>query len=155
MKAKTSWVLVADGARARIVRDLGMDAGAEDRLDDLVYEIDHKQLREIMADKPGRGFASEGARRSAMEYRSDPVQEQEVEFAGMLLDELERRHAADEFGRLAIVAEPRMLGTLRQKLPAALRQAVVKEVPKDLTKLPVKELREALAALDLVPPRPG
>src|SRR5690606_23382694 len=148
MKAKTSWVLVADGARARIVRDLGMDTGAEDRLDDLVYEIDHKQLREIMADKPGRGFASEGARRSAMEYRSDPVQEQEVEFAGMLLDELERRHAADEFGRLAIVAEPRMLGTLRQKLPAALRQAVVKEVPKDLTKLPVKELREALAALD-------
>lgn len=155
MKASTSWVLVADGSRARIVRDPGTDTGAKDRPDDLVYEIDHKQLREIMADKPGRSFASAGARRSAMEYRSDPVQEQEADFAGTLVEELARRHAANEFERLAIVAEPRMLGTLRRKLPSALRAAVVKEVPKDLTKLPPQELREALATLDVVPPRLG
>lgn len=72
-----------------------------------------------------------------------------MEFAGTLAQELERRHAAGEFDLLAIVAEPRMLGTLRRKLSPALRAAVVKEVPKDLTKLPERELREAIAALDI------
>ena len=145
MKAKITWVLVADGARARIVRGLATDAEAADRPEDLVFEIDHKQLREIMADRPGRSFASEGARRSAMEYGSDPVAEQEAAFAGMLLGELERRHAAGEFDRLGIVAEPRMLGLIRQKLSPQLGRTVVKEISKDWTKLPPGELRKAIA----------
>lgn len=147
MKTKTTWVLVANGARARVVRDLG--TGAEDRQEDLVFEIDHKQLREIMADRPGRSFASEGARRSAMEYRSDPVQEQEARFAATLLEQMEQRLAAGEFQQLAIVAEPRMLGVMRKKLSPTLRRAVVGEVAKDLTKLPERELLEAIAELGI------
>lgn len=147
MKAKTTWVLVADGARARIVRDVATGVATADRPEDLVFEIDHKQLREMMADRPGRSFASEGARRSAMEYRSDPVAEQEAAFADMLLERLEQRHAAHEFDRLLIVAEPRMLGLIRQKVSPTLQRAVVKEVPKDWTKLPPDELRQAIAEI--------
>jgi Protein required for attachment to host cells len=75
MKAKRIWVLVADGARARIIRELVLGADAGERLDDIVFDAEHKQLREIMSDRPGRTFASQGARRSAMEYHSDPVRE--------------------------------------------------------------------------------
>jgi protein required for attachment to host cells len=150
MKAKMTWILVADGARARIVRLVEPKAQIENQTEDLVFEIDHKQLREIMSDRPGRSFASEGARRSAMEYHSEPVQEQEARFATMLLGELERHHAAHEFDRLAIIAEPRMLGTIRQKLSPALRRTIVGEVAKDLTKSPRQELLSAIVELGLV-----
>lgn len=149
MKAKTSWILIADGARARIVRRENPRDETREPPEDLVFEIDHKKTGEIMSDRPGRSFASEGARRSAMEYRTDPEKEQEAEFADTLVDELERRFYDREFEQLAIVAEPRMLGTLRQKLSPALRQVLVTEVAKDLTKLPRKELDAAIADLGI------
>jgi len=145
MKAKETWVLIADGARARIVRHAQEGIEAED----LLFEFDHKQLGEIMSDRPGRSFASEGTRRSAIEYRSEPEKEQEARFAEALLAELERRLHAHEFDRLAIVAEPRMLGMLRKGISPALRRSVVTEVPKDLTKVPRHELGVVIAQLDL------
>lgn len=147
MKTKTHWVLIADGARARIVR-VGGTFG-EKAADMAVFEIDHKRLGEIMSDRPGRSFASEGTRRSAMEYHSEPEKEQEARFAATLLDELERRLAAHEFEELTIVAEPRMLGVLREKISPALRRTVVAEIAKDLTNIPAPELGAALAGLDI------
>lgn len=153
MKPKITWVLIADGARARIVRDLEATGELADRLQDLTFDTDQKQLREIMADRPGRSFASEGSRRSAMEYHSDPVREQESAFADMLIEQLERRHAAHEFDGLAIVAEPRMLGLLRQKLSPKLSGAVIKEVSKDWTKLSPAALRRAIVDLGIAAPQ--
>ena len=146
MKARRTLVLVADGARARILREPGSSADGGDRLEDLVFEADHKRLREIMSDRPGRSFASQGARRSAMEYHSDPVRGQEEEFAATLVSQLVRHHAAGDFDRLAIVAEPRMLGHLRQKLPAFIRKLITSEAARDLTKLPTDKLRDAILA---------
>ncbi|WEX10810.1 host attachment protein [Chelativorans sp. AA-79] len=147
MKKPRTWILVTDGGQARIVRELACDAETGERLDDLVFEIEHKPLRRIMADRPGRSFESHGARRSAMEYRSDPVRDRQRRFASMLSKHLQYHHAAGEFDRLAVVAEPRMLGIVRQTLPAALREVVVSEIGKDLTKLPADELYAALAGI--------
>lgn len=146
---KTTWILIADGARARIIRQADVKAGADGQTEDLVFAIDHKPLREIMSDRPGRSFASEGARRSAMDYRSEPEREQEVRFAHTLLEELERRLLDGDFEQLVIVAEPRMLGALRQKLSPALRRTIVAEVAKDLTKVPRQELGAAIAQLGI------
>lgn len=145
MKVKETWVLIADAARARIVRHRrdGMEA------EDLLFEFDHKQLGEIMSDRPGRSFASEGRRRSAMDYRSEPEKEQEARFAEALLAELEQHLHAHEFERLAIVAEPRMLGTLRKRMSPMLRRTIVTEVAKDLTKVPRHELGVVIAQLDI------
>lgn len=149
MKAKRIWVLVADGARARIIRELVSGSDAGERLDDIVFDAEHKQLREIMSDRPGRTFASQGARRSAMEYHSDPVREREEAFAATLVDHLVRHHTADEFDALAIIAEPRMLGLIRQNLPASIRDLVTREIAKDLTKLPGLRLRDAILELGI------
>jgi protein required for attachment to host cells len=144
MRMNKTWILIADGSRGRIIRQLRPDAGTGDRLDDLIFETDHKKLSEIMADRPGRSITSMGTRRSAMEYHSQPVQEQEARFAGMMLSTLARAYAAQEFDRLVIVAEPRMLGAIRLKLPSTLRRVVVEEVAKDLTSLSPQELFRAL-----------
>lgn len=149
MKAKTSWVLIADGARARIVRRKSTHDQNEAQPYDLVFQIDHKMLDEIMSDRPGRSFASVGARRSAIESRSEPKKHQEARFADTLVEELERRLRAREFERLAIIGEPRMLGTLRRKFSPALEQTVVAEFTKDLTKVCRQDLEATIAALGI------
>ncbi|MCR5943986.1 hypothetical protein CQ057_21760 [Ochrobactrum sp. MYb49] len=53
-------------------------------------------LDEIMSDRPGRSFASERVRRSAIEYRLEPEKDQEARFADMLVGELKRRLRARE-----------------------------------------------------------
>jgi protein required for attachment to host cells len=84
-----------------------------------------------------------------MEYRSDPVREQEENFAVALVGQLVQHYAAGDFDRLAIVAEPRMLGHIRQKLPASIRELIAGEAAKDLTKLPTSKLRDAILDLGI------
>jgi protein required for attachment to host cells len=146
MKQPRTWILVADGARARILRDVIHDV--EHGREELVFRSEQRQLRDIMADKPGRNFASIGRRRSAMEYHSDPVREDDKAFATMLADVLEAHRIAGDFDHLVVVAAPQMLGDIRRVVPEGLHKATVAEIAKDFTKLPVKELREAVANLE-------
>ena len=149
MKPRRTWVLVADGARARIVRDALSPGEPTDKDEDLVFNSQPRQLRAIMADKPGRSFASTGARRSAMEYHGDPVREEDRAFAAMLAETLHRHFLAGDFDQLAIAAAPQMLGDLRQACPESIRKVTVAEIPKDFTKLPMDELRETIRNLEL------
>ena len=148
MKPQKIWVLVADGARARILRDIATAGETPDERQELVFRSEQRQLREIMADKPGRSFASTGRRRSAMEYHSDPVREDDRAFAATLAEVLDSHRLAGDFDQLVVAAAPQMLGDLREAFPANLRRATVAEVAKDFTKLPAQELRQAIANLD-------
>ena len=144
---KKHWVLIADGARARILR---LDAKKNDEQPNVrFFDITHKRLQEIMSDKPGRSFASQGTRRSALEYSSDPERQQEENFAEILIEELERSFSEHEFARLTVIAEPRMLGSLRHRMTPDLKQAVVAEIAKDLTKTPAEDLEAVLEELNI------
>ena len=80
-----------------------------------VFEVgtEHRPLREIMADGPGRSFASTDARRSAMEYHSDPLLDDTCRFATSIVSALEARFERGDFDGLVICALPRMLNALR------------------------------------------
>lgn len=149
MKPLRIWVLVADGSRARILRNVVTHGEPAEPLEELVFSSPIKQLREIMSDKQGRSVATAGPRRSAIEYHSDPVNEERRAFAAMLVPVLDAHHAAGDFDRLAIIAAPRTLGDLRQVLSENLKSITIAEVPKDLTKLTVLDLREAVLQLNL------
>lgn len=155
MRPKKTWVLIADGSRGRIIRQLWPNAETGGRLDDLNFNIEHKKLSQIMADRAGRSFSSTGMRRSAMEYHSQPVRDQEARFAGSILKTLTLAFAKREFDCLVIVAEPRMLGVIRLIIPSALRRAVTKEIAKDFTKLPRQELYELLGVSAVTRPGAG
>lgn len=106
--------------------------------------------REQRSDKPGRTNASVGIDRSSME-QTDWHREAENKFmrelATDLLSDL-RRH---EFSRLILAAAPIALGTLRQVMFDELKSAIVAEVDKDLTKMPVPTIGVVLAqALEAV-----
>jgi protein required for attachment to host cells len=113
----------------------------------LVFRAKQNRLREIMTDNPGRSFASEGTRGSAMEYHSDPVCEDERAFAAMLAEVLDSHRLGSDFDRLTVFAAPQTLGDLRQTFLENLRSITFDEIPKDFAKLPAPELLEVVSRL--------
>jgi protein required for attachment to host cells len=124
------WALVMNSTQARILR--GIAIGKSSGAPDLTLQAEHKDLREIMSDKPGRSFASVGPGRSAMEYASDPVKDAKKAFVEQAVDLLHRHFVKDDFTHLAIFASPEMLGLLRDQLPPDLAHAVIVDMPKNL-----------------------
>lgn len=149
MKAKVTWILVADGATAKVFEHSGPGTGLT-AVDGLIFEQEPLRAGEIMADRPGRSFSTGSAHgRSAMEYSSDPVAVRERRFVENVAAELERRHQQRAFDRLIIAAAPTALGDLRPALSKGLKDTIMAELPKDLTKLPTPQLEQHFS--DLLP----
>lgn len=146
MKPTTTWILVADGARARVFVNLGPSKGIE-ALEGATIEADHRADREIMSDKPGRSFESVGDTRHAYEPRHDPHRELKRSFAEALAAMLDEKLAEKAYDRVVLVAPPATLGDLRAALSGAVRGAVYAELDKDLTNTPVAELPKHLGAV--------
>ncbi len=124
------WALAMSATQARIIK--GVAKGAVDAVPELALHAEHKDLREILSDKPGRSYASVGSARSAMEYASDPVKDAKRAFVNETVALLHQHFVAHDFTRLAIFAAPEMLGLLRDGLPSDLQKAVIVEMPKNL-----------------------
>jgi protein required for attachment to host cells len=141
MRNDTTWILVMNGTRARIIR--GLPGNGETTLDELVLRSEHKRLKDIMADKPGRSFSiGSGGRRSAMEYGSDPLAEDERDFLRRVIDLLDAHRRAGDFTSLAVFAEPSVLGEFRKLVPGPLAAKIQSEHAANLLHLAPRELAE-------------
>ena len=139
-----TWALVLNGTRCRILR--GISGRGDDTPAELVLRFEARNLRDIMSDKPGRSFASMGGgRRSAMDYNSDPLVEDQRDFIRQIIALLESHRRAGDFDRLAVFADHDMLGHLRKMMPQSLADLVIYEVPKNLLHLSPQELAEAVS----------
>ncbi len=135
-----TWALVTNGVRARIL--CGLEAGVSADSIELVSKASSTHLRDILSDKSGRSFASDGSgRRSAMEPGSDPILRDMQDFAHETCDRLSRHLKAGDFRRLAIFSSPKMLGILRQCLPASLADTIIFERDSNLVGMPEHDLR--------------
>lgn len=145
MKAVRTWILVADGGRARLLQNDGPGKGISsvagtDYVNDVIPD------REILSDRPGRSFDSAGEGRHAMEAPSSPQRVSKAAFAKHVMEDLESKRAAGAFDRLLIIAPPRALGDLRQHFTQKLKDALVGEVNKDWLHLRDEELVDQLGA---------
>ncbi len=134
---KKVWVLVADGARARIFtkqsRKLSNAMGQDfvaDNIKDSVAE----------ADKPGRAFESANSARHAYEPRTDWHDYQKEQFAKSLCDILQKANERSEFDELIIISPPKTLGGIRNHLNKQVISKITAEFPKDITKYTEQEL---------------
>jgi protein required for attachment to host cells len=109
--------------------------------------------RDLTSDRPGRVFdrappvkgrRGAGARHSADGGRSPRRHRAEV-FARKIVAQLRKAQRSGSFDRLVIIAGPALLGLLRLAMPKALREAVVREIPKDLVHQGVGAVRSQLA----------
>ena len=141
-------IVVADGARARFLQQSEdrrklVPAGGADMLAPTARQPD----RELVSDKPGRGFSrARDGRRGAFEPPHDFHKVEKHNFAARLAEHLERLREDGKFDRLVLVAPRRSLGELRKLLTPQVKKAVVHEVAKDLTASPAAALRDALVS---------
>jgi protein required for attachment to host cells len=143
MKKTVTWVLIADGARARVLEHTGPGKGLK-AVDGLDFAIDPVQAHDLVTDRPGRGHSSGGSNRGAMEPRTDPVAYRETEFVKSLAAMLDRHQQQGDYDRLVIAAAPIALGDIRKAITAGVRKTIVAELDKDLTKLPTQQLDKHL-----------
>ena len=98
-------ILIADGARARVLLNRGPGKGLEaTALTDLAAE--HEPTRELGSDRPGRVHDRMGPGRHAMAPRVDWHEFEKTRFAREVATALNRAAGGQAFDRLILVAPP-------------------------------------------------
>lgn len=142
-KRTTTWILVADGARARVLANDGPGQGLHDAFDrDFIGE--HKLMREMVSDKPGRTQGSADSSHHAFESKTEWHRFEKQQFAKRMAELLEKEAMANAFDRLVLVAPPQALGDLRAELGSHAQKKVTGEIDKDLTHIPLQDLPQHL-----------
>jgi protein required for attachment to host cells len=142
MKHPKLCYVIADGGRARFV--LRDKDGAYRTVESFVSTDLHKRAHELGSDRPGRVQESANAARHAAAPRSDPHEAAKEDFIRTVGTELAHLHGQEHYDQVMLVAPPGVIGELRASLSAALAKLVVKELHKDLTKVPDHELTSHL-----------
>jgi protein required for attachment to host cells len=143
VKLIRTWILITDGARARVVLNTGPGHGIE-AVDGFDFRSPNLASRAIEADRPGRTFDSQGPGRHHKEPSRTAHDRQEQEFVTQLAGFIDDQLKKDSFDRLILVAAPRALGDLRAAISDSVRNTVIAEVDKDLTHIPNDRLAKFL-----------
>ncbi len=132
----TVWIVVADAARARILRCEGRACHGIVDVEALSHSESRSQNQDLVSDRPGRGWASaSGDGRHAFEEPTDPAHHERDRFARMVAERLKAAHHEGTFKHLVIVASPSFLGALREFMGRQVAQSVRAEVAKNVVKI--------------------
>jgi len=146
MKPTMSWIVIADGAQARILANSGPGKGIAPLPGTEMHQTMHPS-RDINADRPGRSHDRMGPGRHSMEPPSDPHREEKRRFAEGLADRLNTAALSHSYDRLILIAPAKTLGDLRSALNKEAAAKISGELSKDLTKIPDHELPDHLKAV--------
>lgn len=133
----TTWFLIADAYHAEIWVQEDHKHWELGRV--LTPSVHHRFSREVGSDRPGRANASTESRRSSIELHEDLIDAEHRNFAREVTVFLTNAFMNGSFGKLAVIAAPRMLGFLREERDKKLASAITIEVAKDLVKSPAAE----------------
>ena len=139
MKAVKTWIVLADGARARVLLNEGPNKGLKEVLS-AQSETARLAGRDLVTDDRGRTFDSAGQGRHAMEPKTDPKTVEAEKFLRDVARMLERGAQGGDYDRLVLCAAPRALGELRALLTKPVQDRITAELPKDLTNTPTNAL---------------
>jgi protein required for attachment to host cells len=142
-----SWVVVGDSSGARIFKfDRYADTWA------LIEKVvaDSSAVDTGTADFGRKASEHKGALHGHGNIENVTWETAERRFAHRLAHILERGLAENAFGRLILVAQPKLLGELRENMSRGLQAKIVSEVCKDYVHLTAREIREQL--IDEIPP---
>ena len=137
-----TWVVVCDGRKTVILENIG-DEQYPDLRTKSAIEVEDAPTSALGTDRPGRVHQSVGSARSGVE-QTDWHDRDEQEFLKALAARLDKAVLAKEVSHLVIVAPPRALGVLRKTFSQHVKDAVVTEIDKDLTGVPVSDIEQHL-----------
>jgi len=137
----STWVVVGDASGARIFK---FNKPIEHW--SLVEKVagDAHEVLDATRDFGKKASEHKGALHGHGENLNAKKETAERRFAHLLSHVLERGLDEGAFARLVLVAEPKLLGELRENLSRGLQAKIVAEVSKDYVHLTPRELREEL-----------
>lgn len=151
--SRTSWIVVADNSRARILACTPAEPRPR-----LMRTMEHAEGRlhghELVSDRPGRTFASHtkahgghqtGGVRHAYSSEDDPRSHETESWCGSLADFLEE--SLRDYDNLVVVAEPRLIGRLNAHLTGSVRERVARTIERDLSWIEGEPLVDRLSSL--------
>jgi protein required for attachment to host cells len=130
MKQNRTWIVVADGAKARILLYTARLKGVQ-QLPDSEFHDPHLPTHELVTDRQPRVHESVGAVRHAVEPRIDPHEQRKEQFLARLAAHLERAEQHGEFEHLVMVAPATALGDLRREFGPSLKKRIFSEIAHD------------------------
>lgn len=150
-------IVIADGAHLRFVRP------SADGVLHTVTSSDsptaHRKSSDIGSDHPGASFHSQSTAHHALTPRHDPHELAEEDFARFAADEINTRFGQNSVDKILLVAPPRTLNVIRDRLDPGAAAALAGTLGKDLVKTPddalEPHLREWLNLLIRYPSRPA
>ncbi len=136
-------VFVGDGQKALFLRNAG-DAAFPNLTTERVFADENPPTHEQGTDRPGRAF-----KRAATNLRSgvettDWHELEKERFARRVASALEQLVRREKVKAIVVVAPPRTLAELRNAFHADVKNRIVAEIDKDLTKHPVGEIEKHL-----------
>jgi protein required for attachment to host cells len=143
--AHDAFVFVGDGRKALFLRNEGDERYLNLKTEQVLHGEDNPPTHEQGSDQPGRAFASVGSRRSAVE-NTDWHDLEEQRFAQDVAEALLRIVRERKVKSLVVVAPPRTLAELRRAFHSEVKDCILAEIDKDLTKQPIYEIEKHLAA---------
>jgi protein required for attachment to host cells len=143
MKKANLWYVIADGGRARFVEQ--DDRGAFRTLSNFVSTELHQRSEELGLDRPARVQESASPARHAVEPKRDLHDAAKEEFIRTVGAELAGLQKEGCFDELVLVAPPGVIRELKDALTKPVAECVVKELHKDLTKVPDHDLTSHLS----------
>lgn len=126
-------VIVADSARARVLTRAKKFSPLEEQTE-LTHPESRLRRQDLVSDRPGTVHESRAHGESPAGESTDPKDHEVEVFAGEIADYLGQQRIEREPEGLIVVAEPRVLGLIRQKLDSATAALVVTEISANLTR---------------------
>ena len=133
-KFPLTWVIVADGARARIFAWATVNGELEEVVD-LTNPQGRLRERALTSDRPGTTFDSHGHNSGHPMQMPHSAQDNAADtFAHEVSIELKSALDGGRYTRLVLIAPPKFLGHLRSHLDKQVGKKVVESLPLDLTR---------------------
>jgi len=130
---RTTWVLLADEARARFL-ELPDDGGDLREVDQMTHASSQADIADLRRDAHGRRGHNDlrmGGNATASAGEDELHREADL-FARRVAERLSQAQQSQRYAELRVAAAPRFLGHLRQVLPRQVADTVVEEIDKNL-----------------------
>lgn len=140
---KLTWLVVADNSKARIF-SVDSRTGPIEEIESIVHTQARLHEREMTSDLPGRGNGSNGAGGHTYQDEVSPKEQDNINFAREVANELDVARKSNKFKQFILVAAPGFLGNLRRQLSAQTQNLACLELAKNLSHLNAREIRAHL-----------
>lgn len=138
-----TWVVIADGSRARICARKAHAQLVE--MQTVEHPAGRAKARDLVTDGQSLAFASVGGARHGTAADNSPKDHEQENFAREIARRLEEGRSGNRFDELVLVAPPAFLGMLREQLSGPLAKCVVQSLAKDLTNAKLEDVQKSLA----------